>query len=218
MLVGFSQADFFVKNHILMQYYIYQHRALDTNNIFYVGKGKDKRHSDTNKRGRYWKFYVAKHGFVSEIIKDNLDEELAFLAEMECIDVYKKRGIKLINLTNGGEGCSGYSMSHSEDQKRKWSVMRKGVQSPRKGVKLTDETKEKISIARIGKPLTESHCEAISKGLLGNKNTAKLTDDEVRFVRANKGIMTHIELGNKFNVHKNTIHKIWRGERYKGVI
>jgi len=201
-----------------MQYYIYQHRAVDTGNIFYVGKGKDKRHADKNKRNRYWKFYVEKHGFTSEIIADNLDEELAFLAEIECIDVYKRRGIKLVNLSNGGEGCSGYSHSHSEEQKAKWSAMRKGVTSPRKGVKLSDETKEKLRIARQGKPLSEQHKKSISNSLIGNKHTAKLTDDEVRFVRANKGIMTHIELSKKFGIHKNTVHKIWRFERYKDVI
>ena len=199
-------------------YYIYQHRSADTNEIFYVGKGKDKRFCDKNKRGRYWKHYVAKHGFVPEIIKDGLDEELAFLAEIECIDAYKRRGIKLINLTNGGEGCSGYSMKHSEEQKSKWSVERKGTPSPRKGVKLLDSTKEKISLARVGKLLSESHKDAISNGLRGNRNTAKLSDDDVRFIRANKGTLTNTQLGEMFNIHKNTIHKIWRNERYKGVI
>jgi len=199
-------------------YYIYQHRSADTNEIFYVGKGKDKRFCDKNKRGRYWKHYVAKHGFVPEIIKDGLDEELAFLAEMECIDVYKKRGIKLINLTDGGEGCSGYSMKHSEEQKAKWSIERKGTLSPRKGVKLLDSTKEKIRIARKGKPLSESHKKSISNGLIGNKHTAKLKDNEIRFIRSNHGKITPIELSEMFNVHKTTIQKIWRNERYKDVI
>jgi len=198
-------------------YYIYQHRAADTGNIFYVGKGKDKRFCDKNKRGRYWKYYVSKHGFIPEIVKDGMDEELAFLTEMECIDVYRKRGINLINLTDGGEGCSGYSMSHTEEQKAKWSAKRKGTPSPRKGVKLTDETKLKIKLARLGKSLNESHKKAISNGLLGNKHTAKLTNDEVRFIRANRETMTHIELGAKFGIHKNTVHKIWRNERYKDV-
>lgn len=198
-------------------YYIYQHRAADTNQVFYVGKGKDRRFCDKNKRGKYWKNYVAKHGFVPEIVRSDLDEELAFLAEMECIDAYRKSGIALINLTDGGEGCSGYSMRHSEEQKAKWSAMRKGSVSPRNGVKLTEETKAKISAARKGKPLTEDHCKAISNGLLGNKHTAKLSDDDVRFIRNNRHTMTHIELGEKFGIHKNTIHKIWRNERYKDV-
>jgi len=198
-------------------YYIYQHRSADTNQIFYIGKGKDKRFCDKNKRSRYWKFYVEKHGFVGEIIKNGMDEELAFLAEMECIDVYKRRGIKLVNLTNGGEGCSGYSIKHSDEQKAKWSRERKGMPSPRKGVKLSEETKLKMSVSTKGKPLSEKHKSAISKGLIGNKHTAKLTDDEVRFVRANQGILTHVQLGLMFGIHKNTVHKIWRNERYKDV-
>ena len=200
-----------------MQYYIYQHRAADTGNIFYVGKGKDKRHADKNKRSRYWKFYVEKHGFTSEIIANGLDEELAFLSEIECIDLYKRRGIKLVNLSNGGEGCSGYSHPHSEEQKAKWSAMRKGVESPRKGVKLSNEIKEKMRQSKLGKPNSQAHNKAISNGLIGNKHTAKLTDDQIRFVRASKGIINHIELAKKFGLHKNTIHKIWRFERYKDV-
>lgn len=219
MLDGFYQAALFstfANKHNTM-YYIYQHRSADTNQIFYVGKGKDKRFCDKNKRGRYWKYYVEKHGFNPEIIKNGMDEELAFLAEMECIDVYRRRGIQLINLTNGGEGCSGYSMRHTEEQKAKWSKDRKGTPSPRKGVKLKDSTKEKISLARKGKQLTELHKNAISQGLKGNKHTAKLTDDEVRFVRANQGIISAANLGIKFGLHTNTIHKIWRNDRYKDV-
>ena len=198
-------------------YYIYQHRSLDTNAIFYVGKGKNKRHSDKNKRSNYWKSYVAKHGFTSEILVNNLDEYFAFLIETEAIDVYKRRGIKLVNLTNGGEGCSGYSMKHSEEQKAKWSLMRKGTPSPRKGVVLSKETKSLISKARKGSFLSKEHKNAISKGLVGNKNTAKLTDDQVKFIRNNRHTMTHIQLAEKFGIHKNTIHKIWRFERYKDV-
>ena len=217
MPAGSSQVVFYVSIKDLTMFYIYQHRAADTGNIFYVGKGKDKRFCDKNKRGRYWKFYVEKHGFVPEIIKDGLDEELAFLAEIECIDSYRKRGIKLVNLTNGGEGCTGFSMRHSEEQKAKWRLSRLGMPSPRKGVVLEQSTKEKMSVARLGKPLSENHKQSISVGLLGNKNTATLNDDDVRFIRANQGVLTHIQLGEKFNLHKNTIHKIWRNERYKDV-
>ena len=142
MLGGFYQAVFSVNNQRLMQYYTYQHRSADTNEIFYVGKGKGNRLHDKHKRGRYWKHYVAKHGFIAEKLIDNVDEELAFLVEMEAIDIYRRRGIKLVNLTDGGEGCSGYSMKHTEEQKAKWSQMRKGSKGTRNGVKLSEETKE----------------------------------------------------------------------------
>ena len=93
--------------------------------------------------------------------------------------------------------------------KESWPAFRPEVAS---------KSKEKISKAKLGKHLSIEHCKAISNGLIGNKHTAKLTDDEVRFVRTNKNIMTHIELGKMFGLHKNTIHKIWRFERYKDII
>ena len=217
MPVGCYQGDFSLNNHTLMEYYVYQHRAIDTNKIFYVGKGKGIRHADKNKRSRYWKFFVEKHGFYSEILKANLDEDFAFLIEKEAINIYKKRGIKLVNLTDGGEGCSGYSHLHTAESKAKMSASQIG-NTNKNGKTLSAKSKEKISKAKLGKHLSIEHCKAISNGLIGNKHTAKLTDDEVRFVRTNKNIMTHIELGKMFGLHKNTIHKIWRFERYKDVI
>lgn len=223
-------------------FYIYQHLKADTNAIFYVGKGKGRRCGQKTGRNNYWHRVVNKHGFKHEIIADGLDEELAFLCEIELIDKYKKLGIELVNATNGGEGSSGYKhteehkakmkgndywknlkeinfkgKSHSEEQKAKWRETRKGTPSPRKGVTLSKETKAKMSASTKGKPLSEEHKSAISKGLIGNKHTAKLTDDQVRFVRANQGTLTHIQLGLMFGIHKNTVHKIWRNERYKDV-
>jgi len=183
-------------------YYVYQHRSLDTNAIFYVGKGKDKRHSDKNKRSNYWKSYVAKHGFTSEILVDNLDEDFAFLVEMEAIDVYKKRGIKLVNMTNGGEGCSGFSIKHSEEQKAKWSIMRKG-NTNKLGKKLSEESKERIRKSRIGKPLLKRRI---------------LTDDQVRQIRKDLCEMdTLVSIARKYNVGESTIRRIRDGERYQDV-
>ena len=209
-------------------YYIYQHRSVDTNEIFYIGKGKGRRFCNQSKRSEYWKNYVAKHGFVPEIIKDGLDEELAFLAEAECIDAYKRRGIKLINLTNGGEGASGYKhtekhkakmvgneywkfakvngflgKTHSDEQKAKWEESRKGVTSPRKGVVLTDETRKKISDAR--------------KGMIVQKRRV-LSDSQVREIRILLDNNTIAFIARQFGVGESTIRRIRDGERYGDVI
>lgn len=182
-------------------YYIYQHRSLDTNAIFYVGKGKDKRHFDKNKRSNYWKSYVAKHGFISEILVNNIDEDFAFLIEMEAIDVYKRRGIKLVNLTNGGEGCSGYSMKHSEEQKAKWSISRKG-NTNKTGTKLSEESKRKISEAR--------------KGIIVLKRRV-LTEDQVRQIRLDLQQYYIAQIARWNNVGESTIRRIRDGEAYKDV-
>jgi len=223
-------------------YYVYQHIKADTNAIFYIGKGKGRRVLSKTGRSVYWKNTVAKHGLAHKFLAKNLDEELAFLVEVEAIDQCRLLGISLVNRTDGGEGASGYKhtdehkakmignpygrfvkkngfkgKTHSDEQKQKWAITRKGVISPRKGVTLSEETKQKMSAARKGIPLEDSHKKAISTGLLGNKHTAKLSDDDVKFIRANQGVMTHIDLGARFGVHRNTIHKIWRNERYKDV-
>lgn len=205
-------------------FYVYQHRKADTNDIFYVGKGKGMRAFNATKRNPYWKNVVAKHGFNVEIIVDNLDEEFSFLVEMETIDAYKKRGITLSNMTNGGEGASGLTHSeqhkqklkgnkfgastwgvnfkgktHSDEQKAKWAITRKGVTSPRKGVVLSDETKRKISQSRIG--------------LIVQKRRV-LTDEQVREIRALLSNHYIAEIARRFSVGESTIRRIRDGERY----
>jgi len=127
-----------------MIYYVYQHRKADTNEIFYVGKGKGKRLLGLQGRNKYWKNTVNKHGFVAEIIKSNLEEEFALLIEMELIDTYRKRGINLVNLTNGGEGASGYSHPISEETKKILSDKAKGRPGGFKSEHFTDEMREAV--------------------------------------------------------------------------
>ena len=138
-------------------YYVYQHRKKDTNEVFYVGKGKKSRYLTESNRSKYWHNIVNKHNFVYEILFANLDEELALLIETELIDQYKKIGIKLCNLTNGGEGVSG--LKHSEETKQKISYKSKGRI-------ITEESKNKISKALLGtkkKPFSEEHKSKLSK-------------------------------------------------------
>jgi len=209
-------------------YYVYQHRKADTNDIFYVGKGKGTRAFNATKRSSYWKNVVNKHGFNVEFIARNIDEEFAFLIEKEAIDVYKKRNISLVNLTDGGEGASGLihsnehkeklkgnrfgastwginfkGKSHSDKQKAKWSEIRKGVTSPRKGVVLSDETKSKISEAR--------------KGMVVKKRRV-LSDDQVREIRVLLPQHSIAALARQFGVAESTIRRLRDGERYGEVI
>ena len=209
-----------------MQYYIYQHRAVDTGNIFYVGKGKDKRHSDKNKRNRYWKFYVEKHGFTSEIIANGLSEELAFLAEMECIDVYKRRGIQLVNATDGGEGATGYK--HTAEHKASMKGNKNGSASwgmTFKDKKHTEESRQKMSHSQIGnknklgKKISNESKQKMSQAKFGKPVFVKrvLTVEQVLEICQRIGYRNIALLAREYGVGESTIRRIRDGKAYKDV-
>lgn len=109
-------------------FYVYEHTRPDTGIVFYVGKGSGWRAGITQHRNPYWKNVVAKAGgFTVRKIVENVDEELAFLAEQERIDQLKRLGVKLTNLTGGGEGSS----NPSEETRRKMSEIRIGDKNPK---------------------------------------------------------------------------------------
>lgn len=95
-------------------YYVYFHLKPDTQEIFYVGKGKGNR-MHSNQRSKFWKRVVLKYkGFDVKVIKENLLESEASLLEMFFIKFYGRRDIKtgiLVNMTDGGEGSPGRKAS-----------------------------------------------------------------------------------------------------------
>jgi hypothetical protein len=211
-----------------LMYYVYQHKKADTNEIFYVGKGKCGRAFNTTKRNPYWKNVASKHGFKVEFIANDIDEEFAFLIEKEAIDLFKRKNISLVNLTDGGEGTSGLVHSvehkeklkgnrygestwginfkgktHSDEQKAKWSKIRKGVTSPRKGVVLSDETRSKMSASRTG---------------IVVKKRRVLTDEQVREIRVLLPQHSIAALARKYGVGESTIRRLRDGKRYSEVI
>lgn len=110
--------------------YVYTHYTEDENKLFYVGissMGDKTRATDKNKRSRFWKSIVAKHGFRAEIIQDDLTWEEAIQAEIDFIAehgrLFDGSGV-LCNLTIGGEGCVGFP--RTEEYRRKLSESQKG--------------------------------------------------------------------------------------------
>jgi hypothetical protein len=137
-----------------MAHYIYTHKRLDDGRVFYVGKGSGRRAWVTQHRNPYWKAVVAKAGgYTVDIAIDNLDEELSLLAEVELIHKLKTIGARLTNLTDGGEGMSGFTIP-SESIERRAAKMR-GVKRPdiserMRGVPKTEQCKAKLSASRTG--------------------------------------------------------------------
>lgn len=112
--------------------YVYVHYKSSDGTPFYVGKGSTGyRHTSKASRNKHWHFIVNKHGFYAAKVVENVDDELAYLSEIELIDKYKKLGFSLANKTEGGEGHKGLKV--------------------RLGIKVSEETKEKLRQINTGK-------------------------------------------------------------------
>lgn len=154
-------------------FYVYEHIRLDTNQVFYVGKGKDNRLQSSSDRNKYWHNVVNKVGFKAVKIVEHLDEELVLLVEIERIDQLRKLGYKLCNITTGGQGISG--LKHSEESKRKMSESRKGI-VPHKH---TEKTKQRIREAATGVVFTEERKNKIRLKALG-RVMSEATKDKLK--------------------------------------
>lgn len=172
-------------------FYVYEHIRPDTGMVFYVGKGKKNRYRCKTHRNKHWQRIVAKAGGFKAIkLVENLDEELSLLVEQERIDQLKRLGVKLCNITEGGEGCTG--LKHTDEAKRKIGVRhsqesydrgaqvrkqyypfseqhiknmskaRKGNKNPMFGQRHSQETRDKISKTRLSLPkITCPHCDKV---------------------------------------------------------
>jgi hypothetical protein len=66
------------KKKVSNMYFIYWHKKADDGIIFYVGLGKrKKREKSFANRNKFWHNTVNKHGFIPEIVAENLTEDKA---------------------------------------------------------------------------------------------------------------------------------------------
>ncbi len=142
-----------------MMWYVYLITNLVNGNL-YVGKTNniDKRwlkHKRISAGGKtkypynykYFHSAISKYGvknFELSVLDNYELETQALVGEIKHIARLKVEGYKLYNLTDGGDGVSGYKHS--------------------------DETKQKISLAKIGKKLNEDHKNALVLSRLDPSN------------------------------------------------
>ena len=165
----------------VMEYYVYVHKRNTDGKIFYVGKGCGKRAWKKSCRNQWWKNIEKKHGRTVEIVARKLSESEAFSMEQQLIASIGRDN--LCNMTDGGEG----GVSPTKETREKISKANKGkvvsAETRRRkmiaatGRKHSDETKEKIRIARsrqVMKPMSDGTREILRK-----INTGKVVPPEV---------------------------------------
>jgi hypothetical protein len=172
-------------------FYVYK---LVSNNIpFYVGKGKKtENYNRIDYHLNYWSHNKNKK-LTNKIKKLNgiFDIEIIFESsnEMECLNLETQLISEigrenLCNLTDGGEGVSGFKHS--------------------------GETKQKISIWRKGKSLSEETCKKITQNKIGNAYKLKnIPEGKIEELYKTKNIQ---EIANTLNVTFSTIKKYLIGK------
>ena len=169
--------------------YVYRHIRLDKNQPFYIGVGGlsnfDNYNRANNKvyRSKWWKNIVSITDYNVEILFDGVSKEFALEKEKELISLYGRKDLNsgiLVNLTDGGEGDSGYF--HTEETKLKLSEIKKGRKPSKKTI-------EAVRKANKGRAKTESELKKLSKIILdintgvyyiGTKEVANLYDIKQR--------------------------------------
>jgi hypothetical protein len=144
-------------------YYVYSYKDPRTNNIFYIGKGKDyrwKRHlgkkmlERDNPKNRIIKEILSIGLFpIIEKLEENLTEEESFVKEQEWIKLIGKEN--LTNRTSGGQGVSGLigpwtGKHHSDETKQLLRELRLGENNPNYGKKRSPEAIEKFKANHSG--------------------------------------------------------------------
>ena len=163
------------------------------NEPFYVGKGTGRRHLKHLKRSDHCEFVhriqkIKRSGLLPtiEIICDRIDEEFAFLVEIEAIDFYGRKDLRagpLLNLTNGGDGVP--QLSPEIQAKRIVNL---------KATMATPASKERQSKAQ---KLSSSKPEVRNKRSVSAKLAASSTEVKAKRSEALKKVFSDPEVKQK---------------------
>jgi NUMOD3 motif len=206
-------------------YYVYAYLREDYT-PYYIGKGKGKRLYNSRHN-----VSVPKDKSRIIIIHDNISELQSLLLERYYIRWFGRKdnntGI-LRNLTDGGEGISGYK--HSEERKQKISAANTGktrskelknkISQKNKGNKhcigryISDDTRNKISIGNKGKTHSEETKKKMALRMMGNTYTLgyKHTEETRKKMVLSKVIMVCPHCNKSIDKSNYTR---WHGDKCK---
>ena len=171
------------------RYYVYFWYYNDNYHVFHIGKGTGNRCYETKAhRNQYFRNIINKYrDRVSvRICINGLTESEALSLERDLIKIYKSIGCCETNFHEGG--CGGNTGNYNSiERSRKLSKAarnRTGSKNPMYGCHHSDETRQKLREANLGKKLSEEHKNKLKMANTGRKKT----DKELEFIsNLNKG-------------------------------
>lgn len=183
---------------------VYSHKRLDNNQIFYVGIELDSDKKQIGKRpykkqgkSKIWNNIVNKTDYIVEILLNNISNQEAVEVEKYLIKYYGRINLKtgtLANLTDGGEGITGFKHSKKTLLKMKKSAT---------GRTWSNDFKLKLSLIHKGKRSKNLEKKVID-------TSTGIIYDSVTILAREKNILKST-LTNKLNGHRsnNTTYKYY---------
>jgi hypothetical protein len=197
--------------------YVYKHIRNDTKEVFYIGISNDTNYARSisyDSRNQYWLNVVAKCGFTSLIIEDNLNWEEACERERYWIKFYGRKDLKegsLVNMTDGGDGNNGYLVTDGLRKIR--SLNQIGEKNVMYGKHHSAEVINKLKL-RVGENnpfFGKKHSEEYKLKMKYNNPSSKMVDDDLIKSLNSKGLSV-TEIHNQTGITKRIIHN--RLKRY----
>ena len=166
-----------------MEYYVYFHVNRITNEVFYVGKGKNKRAYSKRNRSTHWKNTVNKYGYIVEIKNSNLTNEEACNLEKEYIKKFGRKDNNtgcLVNFTDGGEGSPNRPMN--------------------------SKTKELLKISNTGRPTSKLQKEIVGNRYKGKFGAEHNRSKSILCITTNTTYGSISEASRELNIPISSIH------------
>ena len=163
--------------------YVYAHKRLDNNTVFYIGIGSlsnFKRAYQVDKRNQYWKRIYNKTMIEVQILLTNLTWDEANSWESYLIGLYgrsNKNTGHLCNMTDGGDGVRGWAIT--EESRRRMSEAKKGFRHTPESIYKNKiaHSKPLIQMTREGEFVREWICSYdAARELFGGSGQSKIND------------------------------------------
>lgn len=172
-----------------LRYYVYEWFVVETNEIFYVGKGTKNRYKTRKRQNKFFMNFLNSHNCESRILFDGLSETDAYQKEIETISNYKRLGYRLTNQTIGGDNPPTFygedSPTKRPDVRLKISIAQRKYWSDKENVKKHSDTLKAFYKTEEGKRFArDRHLKKLEdpafKELIASRMRETCQSDEYR--------------------------------------